>query len=321
MDLADEPSPHRQRPAALQLAPLVTLRRLAQHGSYTRTAAALGLSQPAVSQHVRSLERHFGIKLVDLIGRRVTLTAAGSFLAERTARILDEIEATEREMRHYAGAATGELRLGSTITIGSYTLTPLLQRFRTTHPGILISVILQNTQSVAAMVKRRELDLALVEGALDDDELETVSYAEDKLALIVSPKHRFAGRRAPFGVRLLADEPFISREGGSSNRRLVDAAFARAGLVPHTILELGSAEATGLAVAAGIGVSIISSVATDALVADGRLVRIPIDDLALVRRFRIIRLRHTTPSPTADAFMKIVLAGARAYGDGGNAST
>jgi DNA-binding transcriptional LysR family regulator len=237
-----------RRPPSLALPQLRTFSRLAQQGSFTRTATALGLSQPAVSQHVRSLERHFGIQLVDLIGRRVALTAAGQLLADRADRILEGIAATEREMRHYGDAETGELRLGSTITIGSYTLTPLLQRFRAKHPGIVISVMLQNTRRIAAMVKGRELELALVEGSYEDEELESVPYAEDRLSLVVPPNHKFTRVRQPIAVRSLADEPFIAREAGSSNRTIVDTALSNAGVVPRIILELGSAEATARAV-------------------------------------------------------------------------
>ena len=307
-EYADAPNAQRRRPAQLQLAQLITFSRLAKQGSFTRTASALGLSQPAVSQHVRALERHFGIQLVDLIGRRVALTAAGQLLAERCDRILESIAATEREMRHYGGAETGELRLGSTITIGSYTLTPLLQRFRAKHPGIIISVMLQNTKRIAAMVKSRELELALVEGAYDDEELEGVSYSEDKLSLVVPPHHKFTRVRQPIAAKLLANEPFIAREAGSSNRTIVDAALSGAGVVPRLILELGSAEATARAVAAGIGISIVSSIVTEPLVSTGKLVRVAVRDMNLTRSFRIIRLRHFTPSPTADAFMRIVLS-------------
>jgi DNA-binding transcriptional LysR family regulator len=304
----DRPVSHRRQRLALTLPQLLTFSQLAHSGSFTRTATALGLSQPAISQHVRAVERYFGIRLVDLIGRRVVLTAAGKFFADRAVRILESIAATEREMRHYNAAETGELRLGSTITIGSYTLTPLLQRFRAKHPGVVISVMLQNTKRIAEMVKGRELDLALVEGAYEDEELESFSYAQDKLSLVVPPNHKFARVPQQIAISSLADEPFIAREVGSGNRTIVDEAFSRAGITARVILELGSAEATARAVAAGIGISIISSIVTDPLVGDGKLVRVPIQNVSLTRSFRIIRLRNFTPSPTVDAFMGIVLS-------------
>jgi DNA-binding transcriptional LysR family regulator len=297
----------KRRRLSLQLAPLVTFGRLAREGSFTRTAEALQLTQPAVSQHVRALERHFGVRLVAVVGRRVVLTAAGSFLAERTARIAESVAATEREMRHFADVQMGELRVGATVTIGTYTLTPIVQYFRESHPGIIMRFTLRDTARIATMVKRGELELALVEGLVEDDELDIIPYADDELTLVVPQHHHLAKLPQPIAVDSLAGEPFIARGEGSGIRALVESALRAAGVEPNVVLELPSGESIARAVAAGIGVSIISPIITDRAVPEAQLVKIPIARLGLRRTFRIIRLRCLTPSPAAEAFMALTL--------------
>ncbi len=292
---------------AFNLIQLETFRRLAIERNFTRTADALNLTQPAVTQHVRALQDHFHVKLVDLIGRRTVLTDAGALLAARAEHLLGNVKALERDMREFAELRSGELRLGATVTIGAYALPAMVARFRTSYPDIRLHVEIANTDTIALAVKHGRVSLALVEGPLDDDELEIQPYADDELVLVASPSHPLAKRRKSIAAHELAAVPFVMREEGSGTRAQVDAVLAAAGIEPKISLTLPTGEGIARSVELGIGVAIVSRLVVDAALRDGRLARIRMREITLARTFRIIRLRSLTASPATLAFTALAL--------------
>ena len=290
----------------INLVQLETFRLLAQEKNFTRTAEALDLTQPAVTQQVRSLQEHFGVKLVDLVGRRTVLTDAGRFLAARAELLLGNAAALEREMREFADVRAGELRIGATMTIGTYALPDVIARFSVVFPAIRLHVEVENTQAMALAVKSGRVSLALVEGPLVDEELDIDPYADDELVLVVAPGHPFAARERPVCARDLAGEPFVFREEGSGTRSQVEAALRAAEIRPNVALSLPSGEGIVRAVQLGIGIAIISRLVVDGPVRAGRLAIVPLRDLAFPRTFRAVRLRRQTPSPAALAFVGIL---------------
>jgi DNA-binding transcriptional LysR family regulator len=297
---------------------LQTFRLLAREGNFTRTAEALHLTQPAVTQQVRALQEHFGVQLVDLVGRRAVLTDAGRFLAERAEALLGSADALDREMREFADARAGELRLGATVTIGAYALPALVARFMAAHPAIRLQVEVGNTVAMADAVKAGRVSLALVEGPLADAELEITPYADDELVLVVPPWHEFAKRARPIEARDLRGARFVAREPGSGTRAQVERALAEAGVAPEIALTLPSGDGIIRAVELGIGVAILSRLVCDEPLRAGRIVRVPMRDLAFPRTFRTVRLRRRTPSPGSLAFAEL-LAPARNAGGAGAA--
>jgi DNA-binding transcriptional LysR family regulator len=292
---------------------LETFHRLAQEENFTRTAELLNVTQPAVTQHVRALQQHFGVKLVDLVGRRTVLTDAGRFLAARAELLLGNVAALEREMREFADVRAGELRIGATLTIGTYRLPGIVARFAASFPAVQLRVEVENTQAMAFAVKAGRVSLALVEGPLADDELDIVPYAGDELVLVVPPAHRFAERKTSIRTAELANVPFVFREAGSGTRAQVERALLAAGVEPNVALTLPSGEGIVRAVELGIGVAIVSQIVVEDAVRAGRIAYVRIRDLELSRTFRIVRLRRQTPSPAALAFAALVQgAGVRA---------
>lgn len=305
----------------VSLVPLATFRRLAAEGNYTRTAEALNLTQPAVTQHVRALEAHFGVKLVDIVGRRAVLTDAGRFLAARSETVLGAVAALERDMLEYADARSGTLRLGATLTIGTYDLPALAGAFRALHPGVTLDVAIENTARIIELVRQGDRALALVEGAVtSDEELIATPYADDELVVVVPPGHPAAGR-GTVAAATFRDQPFVAREDGSGTREAFERAFARAGVEPQVVLALPSGEGVVRAVEAGIGAAVLSTrVVAEALEA-GRLARVPVAGLDLLRAFSLVRLRRATPSPAANAFTALVIGERGTITERANASS
>lgn len=288
---------------ALTLAQLETIRRLAKFGSFTRTADSLNVTQPAVTQHVKALQEHFGTRLFDLAGRRPILTDAGAFLAIRAGELLEGLEALERDMKAFAAAESGTLELGATITIGNYALPPQLARFRALHPSLGTNLRIANSADIALDVKHRRVHLALVEGSVDDPELAEEAYAMDELTLVVPQAgHRFS-ERASVLARDLRGETFVAREEGSGTRLLADRVLRSAGIEPAIALALSSGEGVARAVEAGLGIGLLSHLVVERAAAAGRIHVVRIADVDLRRTFRIVHLRERTLSPAAQRFI------------------
>lgn len=296
------------RPGRLQLAYLAAFRTVAQTGSFTRAAATLRVTQPAVTHQIHALERHFGVTLIDVVGRKPRLTEAGTFLVDRVGLFLDRLDALERDMREYSQIERGELRIGATVTIGSYGLASMIARFRNRHPAIELFVTVENTRQIGRRVLRGELSLALVEGDLDEPDLEITPYQDDTLILIAPPHHRLAGRRRPVRAAELAEEPFIAREEGSGTRELFRRAFLKARVEPRVVLSLPTGSGIVEAVEAGLGMAAVSSLFTTAAVAEGRVVPVRLLDVDMRRSFSLVMLKSQTPSPASLAFASLLKA-------------
>jgi DNA-binding transcriptional LysR family regulator len=290
----------------LSLTPLQTLIRLAATPNYTRVAEELNLTQPAVSQHIRALATHFGVELVDTVGRRAALTDAGRFLAERAVPLLGSVEALERDMREYAAAKIGELRVGASETIGNYALPEILASFAQRHPGVHVAVDVGNTTEMVERLRAGALTLALVEGHVAGEDLDVRAFADDELVLVVPPFHPLAVKRIVTSADLEA-ERFIAREAGSGTRALFEQAIRALGVAPQIVLELPSGEAVVRAVAAGMGIAVVSRLVSDDAVARGRVVVKRVAGVAFDRSFRVARLARITPSPAARAFTALLV--------------
>jgi len=293
----------------LTLTQLHTFARLAAIGSFTRTAEELALSQPAVTQQVRALADHFGTPLFDMIGRKPVLTDAGAFLAERAVDVLAGVATLEREMREFADARFGTLDIGVTVTIGNYTILPVVAAFRKAHPAATLRLTVANTAAIEAAIRTQRFGVALVEGPVRDPDILVEPYATDELTLIVpTHDHRLSGRDT-IDPAELDGEAFVAREEGSGTRTVAEDALRLAGVTPHVVLALPSAEGVARAVEAGLGVAILPYIAVERAVAAGRVRTVRVAGVDFTRPFSIIRLRERTPSPLAIRFLALLRSG------------
>jgi len=269
-------------------------------GGFTRAASRLHLSQPAVSRAVLGLEREAGMPLLERGARTVRLTDAGAALYERAVELFAVERGAEEELRARLALDHGVLYLGASTTIATYLLPLLLGAFRTQHPGIRLRVTSANTRDVARALLRRRLDIALVEGPVDDARLVVTPWRDDELIVISAPGHPLAARRRPIPPSALAHEPFIVRERGSGTRAVAAAALAAIGVRPRHELTLGSTEAVKQAVAAGLGVAIISRAAADDQLALGRVRELRVAGLTIARQLtRLQLIGHRSSAPAA----------------------
>ena len=290
---------------SLNLAHLRAFAAVAEQGGFSRAAAKLRVSQPAISKAVRELERQLDVSLIDRSGRAPQLTAAGAALFARARELFTVERQAEEELRAVRGLQRGVLRVGASTTIATYLLPPLLARFHSAHPGIDLRVASANTRAVARLLLERRVDIALVEGPVVNRWLEVSEWRRDEMIVIAAADHALARRRR-VPIAALASEPFIVRERGSGTRQVAEQTLAGHDIVVRQAMELGSTEAIKQAVAAGLGLAIVSRAAAQDQLALGRLAEVPVSDLRIERSLSRLELRGRPVSAAARAFEAIL---------------
>jgi DNA-binding transcriptional LysR family regulator len=285
----------------LQVAHLRTLQAIAQHGSFSRAAQALNLTQPAVSMQVRHLERVLGLPLLERVGKRAFPTRAGEVLLTHADRALRELEAGVERVQALRGVVAGRVRLGTSASISIYLLPPALRRFRTRYPETEVVVVTGNAAEITRAVVANTLDVGIVSLPVRDRELVVTPFFRDELVAIAPPEPAW-GRTGALAAPALAAHPLILFEAGATLRRVIDGWFHRAGVAPRSPMELGNTEAIKKLVEAGLGLSVTSwfSVKTEVRARTLRAIRLT---PPLERQIGLVRRRDKPRTPALDAFV------------------
>ena len=264
------PSP----PPAPSHAQLRAFHAVAAARSFTAAARALGVSQPAVSMQVRSLEEAYGVELLARGRRSVEPTELGRALLDAI-RPIFTIESEAAELLGRAGGLLGgHLRVGAD---APFVVVPLLAAYRTAHPHVSLSLSLGNSSEVLRDLLDGRTDVAALSDRVEDPRLFAVAAARSRQVVVVARAHPWASRRS-VRLRDLDGVPMVMREEGSVTRLAFEAAIKRAGVAPAIVMELGSREAIQEAVAAGIGAGVVIESERGH---DARLVAIPLADASI----------------------------------------
>jgi DNA-binding transcriptional LysR family regulator len=294
-----------------------TLQAIARSGGFSRAGEILHLSQPAISHHVRHLERVLGVPLLVRRGRRASPTEAGVVLLEHAGRAFKLLDEAREAIQRLRGRVAGRVTVGTGATASIYLLPALLRRLRARHPDLELVVVTGNAGEIASAVSRGELDVGVVTLPIAVGRGLLVSpFYVDRLVAIAPPDRRWR-RRAPLTAAELAREPVILYERGGTIRRVVDDWFRRGRATPRVAMELGNAEATKKLVGAGLGLSVVSEIAVKAEARAGALNLIPLRP-ALHRRIGIVRRRERSPRPALLAFMTALESAAKRVRGGAN---
>lgn len=280
---------------------------VAEREHVTQAAAALNLTQSAVSAAVAALEQRHAVRLFDRVGRRIVLTQTGRLLLDEARAVLARAEQAERLLADLAGLRRGSLRLAASQTVANYWLPQRMQQFRAAYPEIALTLIADNTAEVARRVHDAGVDLGFVEGEITDPSLAVHSIPGDELALVVGPDHRWC-HDPPRAAADLPASAWVLREPGSATRAALETLLAGAGLAFGDLastLELPSNEAVRAAIEAGGGAAILSTLVVQHLLDTGRLIRLPFE--LPPRRFHILRHRERHLSVAEQRFLDLIL--------------
>lgn len=278
--------------------------------SFSQAAERLGVSQPAVSLQIRSLEKRLGRQLLDRSGRRVEPTEAGLLLYRGAQRLL----ALESQLREQlAGEAPGDLQgrleVGASSGPGETVLPLLLCEFQRMHPRITVALQVSDTHTVVELVARRELELGVVGAARRHRSVVFEPFFRDEVVLACPPEHAFANRT--IALDELRGEPLILMQEGAGVRQVIEDELRRAGVRRRELdvsLELGLQESVRSAVRAGYGVTFISRSAIESDLAAKTIAAARVEGLAPAREISLVRAAGRASTRVAGAFVDFARA-------------
>lgn len=237
---------------------LRTFVTVTEHGSFSAAADHLNLTQPAVSQQIRQLERSLGAPLIERVGRKAKPTAAGTELLAHAGRIDDAVSAAMEAVARQADGTRGRVRLGTGATACIFLLPPMLKQLRRKFPDIEITVTTANTNEVVKAIEDNVLDIGLVTLPVSGRALDITPILDDELVVIAPADMALPARVTP---QVLATTPVLLFEPGGNKRRLIDQWLARGGVSLKPAMSLGSVEGIKELVAAGLGCAILPAMA------------------------------------------------------------
>ncbi|MFZ5642768.1 MAG: LysR family transcriptional regulator [Bacillota bacterium] len=278
---------------------------VADKKNFSRAGEYLNMTQPAISQHIHALEDYYGAKLFERSSKKVELTQAGMVLYKYAQEILSFHRVAKRAVSDLVDMVTGKLTIGASLTIGEYVLPRLLATFARNYPDVEYSVIVGNTELIHELTREGSIDLGLVEGTIEDNQMEIKTFLQDEMVLVAPTLHPL-GKKSIVDIDDLKESVFVIREEGSGTRVAMEEFFEKAGFVPERVITLGSTQAIKEAVESGLGISILSKWTLRKELALGSLKPLRIKGLDIPRGFFFIRLKDKFQSRACDEFLNMI---------------
>jgi DNA-binding transcriptional LysR family regulator len=288
-----------------ELPHLATFAAVAERGSFTATAAHLGVSQAAVSQRIAVLENEIRVALFHRRAGTISLSDAGQRLYQYARRILDLHGQARTDIGAFRPTIARDLALAASSVPGECFLPALLSAFHKEYPGVHVRATVGDSSSVIEDIEKGRAMIGLVGHEAEKPNLEFRPAGSDTLVLVVAPGHRWAARkRVPLNA--LAGEPLIVREPGSGSRSALERSLVRAGASLaglNITLELGSNAAIKDTVKGGLGVAFLSRLAIQREIDADELRAVTVSGLKLSRQFYLVYHRRRPRSEVASVFM------------------
>ncbi len=284
----------------------ITLRQLrifeavAKHGSISRAADELGLTQPAVSMQIKQMEDQLGLVVVEQVGKKFALTDAGHELCYHAVRVGKQIADMLASMEQFRELERGVLRI-AVVSTANYFLPPLIADFSAEHPGVRVSLKVANREAVLASVSSNEAELAILGHTPERVDMVAQCFMDNPLVVIAPPGHPRASVER-IDLRHIQDEPIVIREQGSGTRAAMERFFVESGIHYQPGCELNTNEAIKQAVQAGLGIGIVPAQTIELELQTGRLVVLPFKGFPIIRRWFVIHRSDKRLSNVALAF-------------------
>ena len=277
----------------------------ARHGSFTRAAEELYLTQPTVSIQVKQLTKAVGLPLFEQIGKRLYLTQAGQQLLETCQRVFEGLEQFEMAIADIKGMKQGQLKI-AVITTAKYFVPRLLGPFCQRFPGIDISLKVTNHQNIQERMANNEDDLYIISQTPEQPDLTIHPFLENPLVVIAPKNHPLVGK-TNIPIQALNGEQFIMREPGSGTRQAVQTLFEENEVDVKVRLELGSNEAIKQAIAGGLGISVLSVHTIISEGTKGEFAILDVENFPIERHWYVANLAGKQLSVVADTFLKYLM--------------
>ncbi|MBK5959607.1 LysR family transcriptional regulator [Rhodoplanes elegans] len=290
----------------------ITLRQIraflaiVQTRSFTKAAALLHLSQPALTVQIRNLEAALGVRLLDRSNRAVEITRVGLELMPVLQRTVTDLDGALLDIREIGAGRRGTVRIAALPSFAASLLPQVILACRRDNPALGVLVRDAIAAHVVAMVRSEEVDLGLTGGAVADAELDVLHQTTDQLCLVYPADHPI-GRKRRIGVQDLVDLPLILTNPGTSLRDVIDAALLGIGRTPTLACEVTYMMSAVAMVRAGLGVTVLPRSAREVRV-EQTLRSKAIDDPAFVRPVALVKKKGRTLPPASAAFLDACIA-------------
>lgn len=255
--------------------------------NFTRASEKLNITQPAVSQHIRFLEKHYNVKLFQYEGKKLKLTAAGEILRSAALTMVHDELSMYNEMQK--ADREREIRFGATRTVGDVLMGKILERYLRKYPDAEIHMIVENTHELLERLDDGAIDFALVEGFFKKSEYDYQIFSEEKYIGVCSPGYAF--KRSPDKIENLFGERLLLREDGSGTRNVLERYLDSRNLGIRDfgrVMEAGSLHAIKELTKAGCGITFLYEVAVEQELKEGVLMRIPLRNFDVSHEFTFI---------------------------------
>jgi DNA-binding transcriptional LysR family regulator len=276
--------------------------------NFSAAARQLHLTQPTVSHDIKVLEDELGAELFKRKGPSLQLTEAGRLLlpwARKTIKDSIDLQAMIEALQE---GIAGNLRIACSTTAGKYILPQLAARFSQRYPSICVSIMRCMPEYIVPRLLDGEANLGVVSYEMQDEKVEMQEFFEDAISLIVPSRHPWAVRHSIRPAEII-DEPIIMRESTSGTRRVLLSELAKHDISLEDLnvfMELGNAEAIVRTVAAGFGISFVSTLASACPLEGGNIVAVDVEGLELRRKIYMVRKRLDSPYRPEEAFWSFV---------------
>ncbi|GBG10211.1 LysR family transcriptional regulator [Paenibacillus agaridevorans] len=274
---------------------------VAEQSNFSRAAEMLNLSQPGVSLHIRNLENEFGTKLMHRSPKQVKLTEAGELLYKRAKAILASYEAAKFDIQRLQDTVTGSLLIGASFTIGEYIVPRLFADFAEQYPQVEMSLTIGNTEEIIRAIRENRMDIGLVEGRVPTTDLLVTPFMRDELIIVAAAGHPLT-RLPNTEPEFLHHQTWILRENGSGTRAFSDQFINENELHVKRSYVFNSGQGVKEAVAAGLGIALLSRRVAQRDLEAGYLIEIPLNDIHLERNFSWIRMKDSITTMAIDVF-------------------
>lgn len=277
------------------------LAAVVQQGSVTKAAESLHLAQPSISLALRELEEYYGVQLFARVGRRLSPTPCGREFYGYALHIISMVDELETQMRNWD--TLGTVRIGATVTIGTYLLPQLIRQLQSEFPDLQIEVRIFRASQIEQLVLDNGIDLGLIETQPEHAGLLAVAFSQDELCAIVPCDSPLAAQDT-VSMQELAQYPFLMREKGSSVRTILEAYFALHHITVHPAWESVSTQTIIKAVAEGLGVAVLPKMLCKRDADEGAVTMLPFDE-PLRRTLHIICHRSKYLSVSMQRFVEL----------------
>jgi len=281
---------------------------VAEKRNFSRAAEELHMTQPAVSQYIRTFEENLGVRLLERNNKYVQLNKAGEIVYHHAKEIVGLYTRMENLLDELTNKVRGALSIGASYTFGEYVLPHVLADMKKVYPDVQPTVKIDNTERIVELVKAHQLDIGIIEGHVKEEKfLEIEEFAADRMVIIALPNNALVGEYGEVELKELEAKPWILREEGSGTREAGEKVFEQLGIDPKNIMTFSSTQSVKEAVKAGLGISLLSELAVASELNNGDLKIIDVNGLQFPRQFFIV-LGSPFRTKVLDEFVRLLKA-------------